>query len=150
MVPQSKPRPPTTPHPRILLITHFHTLSTILFYRLPLKQNKILVRLALLASRGLMRPGVQAAPQVDALEPGFINILEEIHVYTPITWYEVVSSDGSKSNINENDRLSGCVNSEVWLIDNCHGKNQDSRGGWVTWSNGNRYGLHPQTHNCNC
>jgi hypothetical protein len=110
----------------------------------------MLVRLALLASLDLMRPGVQAAPRVVPLEPGFINSLEEIHVYTPITWYEVVNLDGSKSNINENDLLPECVNAEVWLIDNCHGKNQDSRGGWVTWSNGNRYGVDPQTHNCNC
>ncbi|EAQ88676.1 predicted protein [Chaetomium globosum CBS 148.51] len=53
-------------------------------------------------------------------------------------------------NINEGDQLSECVNAEIWLIDNCHGNNQDSRGGFVTWSNGNRYGVDPQTHNCNC
>ncbi|KAH6627333.1 hypothetical protein F5144DRAFT_593589 [Chaetomium tenue] len=53
-------------------------------------------------------------------------------------------------NINEGDLLSECVNAEIWLIDNCRGNNQDSRGGFVTWSNGNRSGVDPQTHNCNC
>jgi len=43
-----------------------------------------------------------------------------------------------------------CNNALTWLIDNCYGSSQDSRGGYVNWPSGNRYGVDPQTHNCNC
>jgi hypothetical protein len=43
-----------------------------------------------------------------------------------------------------------CGAGETWLIDKCHGSNADSRGGYVNWIDGNRYGVDPQTHNCNC
>ena len=49
------------------------------------------------------------------------------------------------------DPLGGeCLEAAYWLIDACHGNNQDSRGGSVNWRTGNRYSIDPQTHNCNC
>jgi hypothetical protein len=33
---------------------------------------------------------------------------------------------------------------------NCAGKSQDTRGGYLRWSDGNVYGVDPQTWNCNC
>ena len=43
-----------------------------------------------------------------------------------------------------------CNTAERWLIDNCHGDDMDSRGGWVTWTTSNLYGVDPQTDKCHC
>ena len=63
----------------------------------------MLAGLASLAGLVLLLQGAQAAPQVFPLEPGIIGILEDIHAHAPITWHEVVNSDGSKSNITDID-----------------------------------------------
>lgn len=51
----------------------------------------------------LLLRGAQAAPQVIARDTGIISVLEDIHAHTPITWHEVVNSDGSKSNVTDID-----------------------------------------------
>ena len=63
----------------------------------------MLVGPAFLAGLGLLLQRVQAAPQAVSVEPELISILEEIHANTPITWHEVVNSDGSKSNVTDID-----------------------------------------------
>ncbi|KAK4443642.1 hypothetical protein QBC34DRAFT_264591, partial [Podospora aff. communis PSN243] len=71
--------------------------------------------------------------------PGFNSVGD------PMTIYYSKQSNG------QGDSLGiYCVMTINWIIDNCAGNNQDTRGGYATGIEQSRYGVDPQTHNCNC
>lgn len=94
---------------------------------------------AFLAGLGLLLQRVHAAPQVVSAEPDLISILEKIHADTPITWHEVVNSDGSKSNVTDIDNAAweGAVAQLVphhAVVDKRQSKSCHGSGSWAKQS----------------
>lgn len=96
----------------------------------------MLVTPAFLAGLGLLLQRVHAGPQVVSVEPDLISILEKIHADTPITWHEVVNSDGSKSNVTDIDNAAwdGAVAQLVprhTVVDKRQSKSCHGSGSWA-------------------